>query len=51
VKDSEQYRQHEADCMRLAKSAAPKDKEILLKMAAAWKLRAEAAEHKPKGKD
>jgi hypothetical protein len=44
VKDSEQYKQYEADCIRLAKKASPKDKEILLNMAAAWKLRAEAAE-------
>jgi hypothetical protein len=50
MKEAQQYREYAADCGRMAAKASPEDKAILLKMAEAWKLRAEAAERKPKEK-
>jgi hypothetical protein len=49
MKDAEQYRSYAEDCLRMAKKATGPDKEALLKMAEAWKVRAEAVEKKPKG--
>jgi hypothetical protein len=42
---SEKYRQHAADCVRLAHSvAAPVDRAVLMEMAAMWMRLAERAE-------
>jgi hypothetical protein len=38
------YRQFARDCMRLAATAKPKDKTVLLKIAEAWEQQAKAAE-------
>jgi hypothetical protein len=40
IKDSKTYEEYAADCTRMAKLMSGKDKETLLKMAAAWKERA-----------
>jgi hypothetical protein len=38
------YRQYAADCTRIADKMNAKDKQILLKIAEAWSMRAEEAE-------
>jgi hypothetical protein len=49
--DAEQYRKYAEDCLRMAAKAPEADKKVLLGMADAWKMRAEAAEKKTKEKD
>ena len=52
MKDAKTYREHAADCIRMAKAMNPKDKQALLKMAEAWEERAREAdrlENKPNG--
>ena len=44
MKDAKTYREYAADCKRMAKLVAPKDKETLIKMAEAWEERAQEAE-------
>jgi hypothetical protein len=44
MKDAKTYREYAADCIRMAKSMDPKDKDALLKMAEAWEERAREAE-------
>jgi hypothetical protein len=46
MKEAKEYREYAADCLRLAAKATAKDKEILMRMADAWRLRAEYAEGK-----
>jgi hypothetical protein len=36
MESAERYRQYAQDCRRLAEKAAPKDKAVLLEIAAAW---------------
>jgi hypothetical protein len=48
MKGAEQYKGYAEDCLRMAAKASGPDKEVLLKMAEAWKLRASAAEKKQK---
>jgi len=36
MESAERYRQYAQDCRRLAEKAAPKDKIVLLEIAAAW---------------
>jgi hypothetical protein len=36
MESAERYRQYAQDCRRLAEKAAPKDKVVLLEIAAAW---------------
>ena len=36
MESAERYRQYAQDCRRLAENAAPKDKAVLLEIAAAW---------------
>jgi hypothetical protein len=51
MKEAEQYESYAEDCLRMANKGSPADREILLKMAEAWKLRAEAAKGKAKRED
>jgi hypothetical protein len=51
MKDAKTYRQYAADCIRIAKSMNPKDREALLKMAEAWEERAREAERARKETD
>jgi hypothetical protein len=44
--EAQTYRQYAADCIRIAEKMDPKDKQILLKIAEAWKMRAEEAERR-----
>ena len=44
MKDAKTYREYAADCTRMSKLMGIKNKEILLKMAAAWEERAKQAE-------
>ena len=44
MKDAKTYREYAVDCIRIAQSMDPKDREILLKMAKAWEDRAREAE-------
>lgn len=46
MKEAEQYRSYAEDCLRMAAKASAADKEVLLKMAEAWKARAEARTEK-----
>ena len=45
---SEKYRQYAEDCIRIAEKMDAKDKQILLKIADAWKARAVEAENREK---
>jgi hypothetical protein len=51
MKDAKNYRQYAADCLRIAESMSIKDKQILLKMAEAWELRAQEADRQEKKLD
>jgi hypothetical protein len=51
MKDAKTYRQYAADCIRIARSMNPKDREALLKMAEAWEERAREAERAGKETD
>jgi hypothetical protein len=44
MQEVEQYRQYAKECMRLAATASPKDKAVLLKIAEAWEQQAKLAE-------
>ena len=44
MKDVKMYREHAADCIRIAQSMNAEDRETLLKMARAWEDRALEAE-------
>ncbi len=44
MQDAKTYRQYAAECIRMAQKLNAKDKEILLRMAGAWELRAQEAE-------
>jgi hypothetical protein len=44
MKETVRYREYAAECLRMAKKASEKDRDVLLNMADAWQLRAEAAE-------
>jgi hypothetical protein len=46
MKDANTYREYAADCRRMAKLMNQKDREVLLKMAAAWEDRAKEAERR-----
>jgi len=48
VKKARTYREYKAECIRIAQSMSAKDKETLLKMAAAWEDRAREAERQEK---
>jgi hypothetical protein len=48
MKDAKTYREYAADCIRIAQSMDPKDRETLLKMAQAWEDRAREAERNEK---
>lgn len=48
MEKAEQFRQYAAECQRLAKAAAPKDRAALLEIANAWITVAEEAERKRK---
>ena len=47
MESAEKYRQFAEDCRRLAEKAAPKDKTVLLEIAAAWEQCAKDAVRKP----
>ena len=49
--EAKTYRQYAADCIRIAEKMEPKDKQILLKIAEAWKMRAEEAERREYKRD
>jgi hypothetical protein len=51
MEKAEQFRQYAAECLRLAKTAAPKDRAVLLEIANAWITGAEEAERKRKAAD
>ena len=51
MKDAKTYREYAADCIRMAKSMNPADREVLLKMAEAWEDRAREAERANKNAD
>ena len=51
MQEAEKYRQFAKDCTRLAAKAAPKDKTILLEIAAAWEQQAKLAEVSQKKTD
>jgi hypothetical protein len=51
MKDAKTYREYAADCIRIARGMNPKDRETLLKMAAAWEERARDAERAAKEAD
>ncbi|MBI3704173.1 MAG: hypothetical protein HY244_10115 [Rhizobiales bacterium] len=42
--EAQTYRQFAADCARMAQKLNAEDKEILMKIAEAWELRAQEAE-------
>lgn len=48
MNDAKTYREYAADCIRIAQSMDPNDREILLKMAKAWEDRAREAERNEK---
>jgi hypothetical protein len=49
--EAKTYRQYAEDCIRIAEKMDSKDKQILLKIADAWKMRAEEAERREKKSD
>jgi hypothetical protein len=49
--DAEKFRQYAAECRRLARSAAAKDKAVLLEIAEAWIACAEEADRKANNTD
>ena len=49
--EAKTYRQYAADCMRIAEKMDSKDKQILLKIADAWNMRAEEAERRENQSD
>ena len=51
MKDAKTYREYAADCIRMARSMNPADREVLLKMAEAWEDRAREAERANKNAD
>ena len=44
--EAKTYRQYAADCIRIAEKMNTKDKQTLLKIAAAWNMRADEAERR-----
>jgi hypothetical protein len=44
MQEVEKYRQFARECMRLAATAKPKDKKVLLNIAEAWERQAKIAE-------
>lgn len=44
MQEVEKYRQYAKECMRLAATASPKDRPVLLKIAEAWEQQAKFAE-------
>lgn len=44
MQDAKTYRQYAAECVRMAQKMNAKDKDVLLRMAEAWELRAQEAE-------
>ena len=46
--DAKTYRVYAADCIRMAQSMDPQDRETLLRMAKAWEDRAREAERNEK---
>jgi hypothetical protein len=48
MNDAEKFRQYAAECRRLARTAAAKDKAVLLEIANAWIACAEEADRKAK---
>ena len=51
MENAERFRQYAAECRRLAKTAASKDRAALLEIANAWITVAEEAERKEKAAD
>ena len=51
MKDAKTYRAYAADCLRMAKSMNPSDREVLLQMAEAWEERAREAERAARDAD
>ena len=49
--EAKTYRQYAEDCIRIAEKMDPKDRQILLKIADAWKMRAEEAERRENKRD
>jgi hypothetical protein len=49
--EAKTYRQYAADCIRIAEKMEPKDKQMLLKIAEAWNMRAEEADRRQYKKD
>jgi hypothetical protein len=49
--DAEKFRQYAAECRRLARTAAAKDKTVLLEIADAWVACAEETDRKAKKAD
>ncbi len=49
--EAKTYRQYAADCIRIAEKMNSKDKQILLKIADAWYMRAEEAERRENKSD
>ncbi len=47
---SEQYRQYAADCRRIASKMDEKDRAVLMQIADAWEMRAQAAERRAEKK-
>jgi hypothetical protein len=51
MENAKKFRQHAADCLRLAERANSNDRAILLEIASAWIACAEEAERKEKSAD
>jgi hypothetical protein len=49
--EAKTYRQYAADCIHIAEKMHSKDKQILLKIADAWKMRAAEAERRENKSD
>jgi hypothetical protein len=51
MQEAKTYRRYAADCARMAQKLNAEDKEVLMKIAEAWELRAQEAEHRQKKPD